>query len=75
MLTAAHSIGYEFYQFLPLRNLSLPVVLNDEYPTYEAMFTVYLGAHNISFISNDEPLPITVQKLKVAKIIRVNTLS
>lgn len=48
--------------------VDLPVKPN---PNYESMFTVYLGAHDISFATDNKAIPKTVQKLNVAKIIIV----
>ena len=47
VLTAAHCLPTEIDHNLINQNRNLKVVPNSFYPTYESMFTIYLGLHDL----------------------------
>jgi hypothetical protein len=79
-LTAAHCIlDDSLDQTINGITYILPIELNDKYPTYESMITVYLGIHDLSDIgsnndNNDNNISPVV-KMKVSRIIKVKHLS
>jgi len=63
ILTAAHIIPSS----LNVNGSTIPVVPNTFYPTYESMFTVILGLHDITDTS-------TAQTISVSKITQVMSI-
>jgi hypothetical protein len=71
ILTAAHCISniFEVNQFNRLWKIK--ITPNNYYPTWESMFKVYLGAHNISFLDFDTEPTLPTIVISVKKIIVV----
>ena len=65
VLTAAHCLIKKFDLNLGGIIYSLDVELNEKYPTYESMLTVYLGINNVSDINSNSP---TIVKMNVTEI-------
>jgi V8-like Glu-specific endopeptidase len=75
ILTASHCIIGSFDQTINGTTYILPIELNDKYPTYESMLTVYLGIHDLSNLgSNNDNNISPVVKMKVSRIIKVKHL-
>ena len=68
VLTAASCIPTKFSALVNGKTYSLDIQLNDKYPTYESMLTVYLGLNKLSDINLNNP---TVVKMNVRQIIKV----
>ena len=70
ILTAAHCIYKEIaYEFNGTDYL-IPITLNEYYSTWESMFRVYLGAHDISNIRDNTSLPAVVRTVSKIIIVR-----
>jgi hypothetical protein len=51
IISSAHCLpNYFYYNYLDASFL-IPILPNKYYPTYESMFVITLGAHNISNVS------------------------
>jgi hypothetical protein len=71
ILTAAHCVSrivYFTYNNVDYKGYVEP---NKLYPSFESMYSVYLGLHDISMLKNKNKDP--VKKISVAKIIIVST--
>ena len=68
-LTAAHCINTEFEYDYKGSTYTIEIKPNDYYPTWESMFTVYIGMHN-SKINSDSNLKYG-KAISVAKITKV----
>jgi secreted trypsin-like serine protease len=71
VLTAAHCVSPTFSYALSGTDVDLTIRTNSKFPSFESMYTVYLGVFNKDFIMYGTAMPANVIKATISKIIRV----
>lgn len=67
ILTAGHCIYREFTYDFEGKTYTIPVEPNEYFKTWESMFVVYLGAHDIE--NNLPDINSTISKIIIVKMI------
>jgi hypothetical protein len=71
VITAAHCV-LQIIEYQSGNNtVYIPVVPNKYFPTLESMFTLYLGAYNITFLSTNRNPPAPIITAKLSNVIKV----